>query len=109
MAKKPPPVLLRHLMAWGFGGLRAKQPNVQGIVATRYETMKMSCHWWSSVDVTYVQPPQDSVRKRPTPATHAGKEDFVLNLVMKYQSATSANLGPVQKVNITTQINRYFR
>jgi hypothetical protein len=32
-------------------GLRAMQPRVHGIVATRYETMKMSCAWWSSVDV----------------------------------------------------------
>lgn len=56
---------LRYLIACGFGGLKAKHPIVQGIVATKYEIMKMSCQSWSSVDVTYVQPPHVKVLNRP--------------------------------------------
>lgn len=93
MPKNAPASLLRHLIASGLGGLSARQPSVQGTVATRYEIMKMSCQLWSSVDVTYVHPPHVNVLKTPTPATIAGRFEFG-RFVRKYQSATRAKRGP---------------
>lgn len=43
MPKKRPPSIFRYLMAFLLGGLMAIHPNVQGIVDTKYETMKISC------------------------------------------------------------------
>ncbi len=83
----------RYLMALGLGGLRARHPSVHGSVATKYEIMKMSCQSWSSVDVTYVHPPQVIVLKRPTPATNFGNVEFRL-AVKTYQRATRAKRGP---------------
>jgi hypothetical protein len=51
VAKKAPPNRFLHLIAAGLGGLSERQPKVHGTVARRYETMKMSCQLWSSVDV----------------------------------------------------------
>lgn len=41
--KKAPAKYFLYFMAVAFGGLRARQPRVQGTVATKYEIMKMSC------------------------------------------------------------------
>ena len=38
--------------------------------------MKISCQSWSSVDVTYVQPPHVIVRKTPVQAMYFGKDVF---------------------------------
>ena len=51
------------------------QPRVHGNVATKYEIMKISCQPWSSVEVTYVHPPQVKVRKRPVPAITFGSTE----------------------------------
>ena len=51
MPKKPLAKYFLDLIALAFGGLRAMQPVVQGMVKTRYEIMRMSCQSWSSVDV----------------------------------------------------------
>jgi hypothetical protein len=91
--KKPPAKYFRSLIARGFGGLKARQPKVQGMVATRYEIMKMSCQSWSSVDVMYVQPPHVSVLKMPKPATTLGNVLPGL-AVNRYHRPTRANLGP---------------
>ena len=93
MPKKAHAKYFRYLMACGLGGLNAKQPKVQGIVATRYETMKISCQLWSSVEVTYVQPPHVSVLKSPIPAMIFGRFEFG-RAVMRYHSPTRINLGP---------------
>ena len=85
--------IFRYLTAVEFGGLRARHPSVHGIVATRYEIMKMSCQLWSSVDVTYVHPPQVMVLNKPTPATTLGKVEFGL-AVRIYQRKTRAKRGP---------------
>lgn len=53
----------------------------------------MSCQSWSSVEVTYVQPPQVRVRKMPQKATKAGSLWPGLR-ERRYQKATRANLGP---------------
>ena len=71
------------------------QPKVQGNVATRYDIMKMSCHPWSSVEVTYVHPPHVSVRNRPVPATKIGKAESG-RAVKMYQRNTKANRGPAR-------------
>jgi hypothetical protein len=55
--------------------------------------MKMSCQSWSSVEVTYVHPPHDSVRKIPTPATNLGSVEFGLR-VRTYHRPTNATRGP---------------
>lgn len=55
--------------------------------------MKISCQLWSSVDVTYVQPPHVNVLKMPMPATSFGRFEFGL-VVRKYHRPTRANLGP---------------
>jgi hypothetical protein len=94
-AKKAPAKYFLYFTAVGFLGLKAKTPAVQGMVATRYEIMKMSCQSWSSVDVTYVHPPQVKVRKTPTPATNFGNVAFGLRVRM-YHNATSANRGPIR-------------
>ena len=41
--KKADAKIFLYLRAFGFGGLKARQPRVHGNVATRYEIMKMSC------------------------------------------------------------------
>jgi hypothetical protein len=93
--KKVPANIFRYLTAFLFGGLSMRQPTVHGSVATRYDIMKISCQSWSSVDVTYVHPPQVSVRKRPTPTINLGSELFrPCRLVRTYHSATRANRGP---------------
>jgi hypothetical protein len=93
--KKLPARTFRYLRAVGFLGLRATQPRVQGSVATRYEIMKMSCQSWSSVEVTYVHPPQVKVRKMPTPAMNLGRDELGRRVKM-YQRPTNANRGPRQ-------------
>ena len=55
--------------------------------------MKISCQLWSSVEVTYVQPPHVSVLKTPKPAMIFGKVEFRC-AVMRYHSPTRRNLGP---------------
>jgi hypothetical protein len=91
--KKEPANIFLYLTACAFLGLRAKTPNVHGSVATKYEIINMSCQSWSSVDVTYVQPPQVRVRKMPTPAINFGSVAFGRRVRM-YQSVTRANRGP---------------
>ena len=92
--------IFRYLTAVGFGGLRARHPRVHGKVATRYEIMNTSCQPWSSVDVTYVHPPQVIVLKRPVPATIFGKVEFGVD-VRIYHRKTRANRGPeVMAINI---------
>lgn len=86
-------MVLRYLTARRLLGLSARQPRVHGKVATRYEIMKMSCQSWSSVDVTYVQPPHVKVRKMPTPATIFGREELG-RAVRRYQRKTRRNRGP---------------
>lgn len=85
---------MRNFSAVGFLGLSARQPSVQGSVATRYEIMKISCQSWSSVDVTYVQPPQVKVRKIPTAAVNVGSDELGRR-VRIYHSPTNAKRGPV--------------
>lgn len=63
--------------------------------------MKMSCQSWSSVDVTYVQPPQVSVRNAPTPAMNLGSDELGRRVRM-YHSPTSAKRGPRIEVNIAS-------
>lgn len=94
VAKKDPAKSFLYFSAVGLRGLRAKQPIVQGRVATKYEIMKMSCQSWSSVDVTYVHPPQVNVRKMPTPATNLGRVEFGRR-VKTYQRPTRASRGPI--------------
>jgi len=91
--KKAPARYFLYFIALALGGLDARQPNIHGIVATMYEIMKMSCQPWSSVDVTYVHPPQVHVRKRPQNATNLGIFSPGL-AVRRYHSPTRANLGP---------------
>lgn len=43
MPKKAAARYFLYLIAFAFGGLKAMQPKVQGIVKTRYEIMKISC------------------------------------------------------------------
>ena len=95
MAKNDPAKIFLYFNAVGFLGLRARQPRVHGSVATRYDIMKISCQSWSSVEVTYVHPPQVNVRKTPTPATNFGKAELDRRVRM-YQRATSMNRGPIQ-------------
>jgi len=113
VAKKAPASSLRYRTALGFGGLNARHPKVQGMVATKYETlpksatasmrrccsdihMKMSCPWWSSVDVTYVQPPQVIVRKIPIPAMNLGSFAFG-RAVRRYHNPTKRKRGPLER------------
>jgi hypothetical protein len=58
--------------------------------------MKISCQSWSSVDVTYVQPPQVNVRNMPTPATNLGRDEFGRR-VRTYHRPTSAKRGPANR------------
>jgi hypothetical protein len=53
----------------------------------------MSCQSWSSVEVTYVHPPQVSVRKMPTAATNLGRVELGRRVKM-YHRPTRANRGP---------------
>lgn len=93
MPKKAPPKIFLYLIVVGFGGLSAKHPSVHGRVATRYEIMKISCQSWSSVEVTYVQPPQVIVRSIPIAATNLGS--FCPGrAVSRYHNPTRANRGP---------------
>lgn len=41
--KKDPARYFLYLIAFAFGWLRARHPNVHGIVATTYEIINMSC------------------------------------------------------------------
>jgi hypothetical protein len=93
VAKKEPANSFRYRRAVGLRGLKARQPMVQGSVATRYEIIKMSCQSWSSVEVTYVHPPHVSVRKMPTPATNLGSAEFGRR-VKQYHRPTNAKRGP---------------
>src|ERR1700760_3642679 len=96
VAKNAPPNLFLHFMASGFGGLRARQPKVQGRVATRYDIMKISCQLWSSVEVTYVHPPHMTVRNRPTPRMKEGRDDLEWGRAeRKYHRVQRANRGPM--------------
>ena len=95
MPKKHPAKIFRYRRAFALLGLRARQPNVHGTVAMRYEIMKISCQPWSSVEVTYVHPPQVTVRKRPTPATNFGNDEFG-RAVKMYQRNTRAKRGPAE-------------
>lgn len=104
VAKKEPANSFRYRRAVGLFGLKARQPRVQGRVATRYEIMKTSCQSWASVDVTYVHPPHVNVRKIPTPATNLGSEEFGRRVKM-YHRPHSANRGPAQYVS---RISRLF-
>ena len=69
------------------------QPRVHGNVATKYEIMKMSCQPWSSVEVTYVHPPQVSVRNKPVAAMIFGNAESG-RAVKTYQRKTRAKRGP---------------
>lgn len=93
MPKKAPAKYFLYLIALAFGGLKAIQPVVHGIVKTIYEIIKMSCQSWSSVDVMYVHPPHVRLRTTPEMAIAFGRvrPGFA---VSRYQSPTSANLGP---------------
>ena len=60
--------------------------------------MKISCQPWSSVEVTYVQPPQVTVLKIPVAATIFGRDELGLAVRM-YHRKTSANRGPRCNIN----------
>lgn len=55
--------------------------------------MKISCQPWSSVEVTYVHPPQVKVRKIPVAATTCGSTESG-RAVRTYQRKTRAKRGP---------------
>lgn len=93
MPKNKPAKIFLYLIALGLGGLRARQPSIHGNVATRYEIMNISCHLWSSVEVTYVHPPHDIERKSPMPDTSFGRAESD-RAVRRYHRKTRANLGP---------------
>jgi len=104
--KKELAIYFLYLMAVAFGGLSARHPRVQGSVATRYEIMKMSCQSWSSVDVTYVQPPQVNVRKMPMKATNLGSFWFG-RAVRRYHKPTRAKRGPGQYQHMKAILRAY--
>ena len=106
--KKAPAMYFRYLTALGLFGLKATHPKVQGIVATRYEIMKMSCQAWSSVEVTYVHPPQVKVRNMPIKATNLGRLEFGL-AVRRYHNATNVNRGPNLNKHCTLVMDHIFR
>lgn len=91
--KKVPATAFRYLIAFWFGGLRERHPIVHGRVATRYEIMNISCQSWSSVEVTYVHPPQVKVLKMPIPTTNLDNAVFGLG-ARRYHIRTRANRGP---------------
>jgi len=70
--------------------------------------MKMSCQSWSSVEVTYVHPPQVSVRKMPTPATNFGSVEFGRRVKI-YQRPTNTKRGPEQLVSLIHTSNVFIR
>lgn len=83
------------MIALALFGLSARHPSVQGNVATMYDIMRMSCQWWSSVDVIYVHPPHDKVLKMPIKATNLGSVAFG-RAVRRYHKPTRTNRGPAQ-------------
>ena len=93
MPKIAPARYFRYLTALVLFGLKARHPNVQGKVATKYDIIKISCHSWSSVEVTYVHPPHVRVRNMPIKATNLGSTELGRD-VRRYHRPTSTNRGP---------------
>ena len=61
----------------------------------------MSCQSWSSVDVTYVHPPQVRVLNIPVQNTNVGNLELG-RAVKRYQRVTRTKRGPEETVSGST-------